>query len=317
MANGNWLVWLWFGLCLVACQSVPPPTIPTQVAVAPTVFVVDGQGEAIPLPATWTPAATSELAPAGITPHATFTPRPTHTPIIFPSATPIRTPTSLPTIALTVPAGPTLPPIASPTPSPAPAGGPNLLPNPSFEGGWYHIDNIPELQVADSWFLDWDEGPNSLDPDPWNRWVRPEMRVLPKEFLPAAERPIFIWDGDQTVKIFKGTGAVSFQLFTEVYLEAGNYNFTVNVFPDLVVGYRPDGTKIWAPDPLSGEVRFILGDIPTGWVLPSFGRKNTFSRTFTLSEGQTIRLGLAIRGRWAIQNNGWFMDDWSLYRLND
>jgi hypothetical protein len=24
-----------------------------------------------------------------------------------------------------------------------------------------------------------------------------------------------------------------------------------------------------------------------------------------------------MRGRWAIQNNGWFMDDWDLYKLGE
>ncbi len=192
--------------------------------------------------------------------------------------------------------------------------GQNLLPNPSFELGWYHPNGLPELQVATQWLIEWDEGPNPLDPDPWNAFVRPESRVLSRDFLPAHEHSLFIWDGDHTVKVFKGQGAISFRLLTDVYLTPGSYEFEVNVFPDLVVGYTADGSKIWAPDPLSGELRFIIGNGSSSWILPSFGRKNTFTFPIDIGTAQTIRIGIAIRGRWAIENNGWFMDDWALRR---
>jgi hypothetical protein len=192
--------------------------------------------------------------------------------------------------------------------------GSNLLPNPSFEEGWYHPGGLPELQVPVQWLLQYDEGVNPLDPDPWNVFVRPETRVLSPDFLPAQERDLFIWDGSHTVKIFKREGSISVRLLTDVYLTPGSYLFEVNVFPDLIVGYNPDGSKIWAPDPLSGEVRFSLNSGGTGWLLPEFGRKNTYSFPFDVTQPGTVRLGLAIRGRWAILNNGWFMDDWGLWR---
>ena len=204
----------------------------------------------------------------------------------------------------------------TPAPSPPPAAGANLLPNASFEEGWYHINGVPELQVPNRWVLEWERGENPLDPDPWNDWVRPESRVLTVDFLPAAEHDTFIWDGRQTVKIFKGQGAISFRLLTDVYLEPGTYLFEIYFFPDLVVEYTDDGEKVWAPDPLSGEVRFVLGAQRTAWVLPTFGQKNRLAHTFSVEAGQVMRLGVAMRGRWAIENNGWFMDDWSLRRLN-
>jgi hypothetical protein len=49
--------------------------------------------------------------------------------------------------------------------------------------------------------------------------------------------------------------------------------------------------------------------------LPTFGQRNTFSHTFTVTEPQTMRVGAAVRGRYAILNNGWFMDHWSLRRV--
>jgi LysM repeat protein len=210
-----------------------------------------------------------------------------------------------------------IPPTPVPPPPPPPVQtGANLLPNRSFEEGWYHIGGIPELQVPTRWILEWDEGHNPLDSDAWNRFARPESRLLNAAFLPANERGLFIWDGAYTLKIFKGTGAISFRLLSDVYLEPGTYRLTINAFPDMVDGYTATGSKIWAPDPLSGEVRFIVGSSGSGWILPAFGQRNTLQHTFTVTSAGTVRLGAAFRGRWAILNNGWFLDDWSLHRLS-
>lgn len=210
-------------------------------------------------------------------------------------------------------------PVVSKLPPPLIAkkpGAPNLLPNPSFEDGWYHPGGVAELQVPNQWVLEWDEGFNPVDPDPWNEFVRPESRLLNKDFLPPSEHDLFIWDGEYTVKIFKGYGALSYRLLTDVHLKPGSYLFEIHVFPDLIVGYTSKGKKIWAPDPLSGEVRFIV-DGPVGgadgsWTLPEIGQKNTLQHVFTVTHERDVKLGVAFRGRWAIENNGWFMDDWSL-----
>lgn len=256
------------------------------------------------VPPTWTSAAESALVSptanlqASRTPQSTFTPWPTIT------QTPTETPTSTPT------------PTETPTPSSTPFEADlNLLPNPSFEEGWYHIDNIPELQVPKQWTLEWVAGDNPLDPDPWNDFVRPESRVLNHDFLPSSEWELFIWDGNHTVKVFKGEGAIYFTLSTMVYLEPGEYVFEVQIFPDLVVGYTEGGSKIYADDPLSGEIQFIV-DVPaTTWILPYIGRRSTYGHTFTIESARFVKIGLAVRGRWAIENNGWFMDDWSLIQV--
>lgn len=193
-------------------------------------------------------------------------------------------------------------------------GAQNVLPNPSFEEGWYHPDGISELQIPNGWQFNWlDENDPPLDPDPWNKWVRPEARVLASAFLPEEERPLFIWDGNQTVKIFKGNGAISFELTTILNLSPGTYTLEIYVFPDLVVYYE-NGEKVWAPDPLSGEVRLIAGGDGTDWLLPTFGQRNRFEHTFTVMQARPVHVGAAMRGRWAIQNNGWFMDNWALYQ---
>jgi hypothetical protein len=144
--------------------------------------------------------------------------------------------------------------------------------------------------------------------------VRPETRVLPDTQLPPAEHPLFLWDGEYTIKMFKGSGAISFRLMTDVSLQPGSYVFEINLFPDLVMAYA-NGQKVWADDPLAGEVRFLQDGGGTDWFLPVFGQKNTFTYTFTVNEARTVRLGIGIRGRFAIANNGWFFDDWSLGRI--
>lgn len=207
-----------------------------------------------------------------------------------------------------------LPIITSPGPF---VHGINRLPNPSFEAGWYHPDDIPELQIPEGWVFTWQTGPTGFGNEPWDIWVRPEVRVLPSEQLPPHEHPLFIWDGNQTVKSFKASGAISFQMTTNVTLEPGKYVFEMSVFPDLIVGYNPDGSKIWAPDPLSGEVKFAAGNSATDWVLPTFGQKNTFYYVFIITQTQTIPISAAMRGRYAILNNGWFMDDWWLWQQDD
>ena len=211
-----------------------------------------------------------------------------------------------------------------PTPSPTPrpiitpvSHAPNLLPNPSFEDGWIHpTPYIAEIQMPLQWSLSWDEGENPLDPSPWNEFVRPESRLLSSDFLPPEEHELFIWDGNWTLKIFKGSGALSYRLKTNVRLTPGTYLLNIHIFPDLVVGYTDSGEKIYAPDPLSGEVRFDVDGEKSNWVLPSFGQKNTLQAVFQVSHERQVDLTVAIRGRWAIQNNGWFMDDWSLTRMN-
>ncbi len=316
------LLFLLIALILSACQGLVSSAgeaadLPTRLAAAatitpsPTAVIPPEEGfPAATVPMTWTPEALAKFAsptPAGL---ASITPRPTNTPwpIFTPTGTATGTPTNTPEAT----------PTGTPTPTANPANlnrnGVNLLPNPSFEGGWHHVSGLPELQVPDNWILGWLEGKNSLDKDPWNRFVRPESRVLNKDFLPAREHSLFIWDGGQTVKIFKGQGALYFWLVTNVYLEPGSYVFDINVFPDMVEEYE-GSNKIWASDPLSGELRFIVESEVGDWILPEFGTKNNYRYAFAVNEAHFVRLGVAFRGRWAIDNNGWFMDDWSLVQI--
>jgi hypothetical protein len=305
------LGWL-FLLGLWGCT--PETIIPTRAALAPTVALptVSQVGQ---VPATWTaappatfPSATAAGQPAPtLTPSATATFRPTRTPISK------FTPTAPPTLTAVVP---TNTPIS---PTPIAAGpitrGPNILPNGSFEDGDNLQGGQPELQVPNGWTLEWDEGRTGFGDEVWDVYVRPEVRVLSTEFLPPSEHALFIWDGEHTVKAFKGYGAISYRLFRDVYLEPGVYELEINLYPDLIMAWNGN-QKVWADDPDSGEMRFIAPGAP-GWRRVAFGRKNTFTHTFTIGEATNVPLGVAIRGRFAIANNGWFLDDWSLRRVTN
>ena len=317
--------WVWLSvLLLAACRGETGATLTVEVTMA---AITPGPTSDLPtmvptaaavVPSTWTPVATAirpiELfsAPPSWTPHApspfvpTSTRPPTATPTPLP---PTETPSPTPFPNVLTPVAPHA------TSTPPPVGGNNLLPNPSFENGWYNLNNIPELQVPNEWWLEWEVGDNPLDPDPWNNFVRPESRVLPRAFLPPHEHSTFIWDGTHTVKVFKGEGSISFRLMTQMFLEPGQYVLEASIFPDLVVGYRADGSKIWAPDPLSGEVQFVVDGFGSGWRLPTFGQRNTITYLFTVTDAHTVSVGVWMRGRWAIENNGWFMDDWALRRV--
>lgn len=309
------MVWLSI-LTISGCRAETPATaLPTRAAVA-AVAAAAPSAEAVGLnvPPTWT-AVAPEVHSATTVP--TIAARAT----AAPSATfpPTRTPVSSSTPPATATA---VPPTDTPTPLPSATSDPNnlvwggnLLPNSSFEEGDYLMGGQAELQLPNGWSFEYDEGPTGFGVEVWDVYRRPEVRVLSAEFLPAYEHALFIWDGRYTVKAFKGNGAISFRLFRDVYLEPGQYKLEINLFPDLVMAWDGD-RKIWADDPESGEVRFIA-PAADGWLRPTFGRKNSFTYPFTISEAQTVRLGAAIRGNHAIANNGWFLDDWSLRRAED
>ncbi len=188
------------GAC--APHTLGSPTLMATVApiVPPTV-----DRDTSPLP-TWTATPSPwphepESEPAG----PTLTKRPSKTPL--PTSTHTMTP--LPTATSTPEPTETATPQA--TPSSHPLTG-NLLPNPSFEQSWYHPGGIPELQIPVQWRFEWKEGENPLDSDPWNVYVRPEVRVLSPDFLPPFEHQLYIWDGMRTLKIFKREGAINVRL---------------------------------------------------------------------------------------------------------
>lgn len=201
---------------------------------------------------------------------------------------------------------------ATTTAAPAAVAGANLFKNGSFEEGWhYYLYN--ELQIPDGWQVAIDEGPNTLSPGAGGNFARPEIRNVSSANLAESEQSDFIFDGNKTLKAFKGYAPTIFHFFQDVYLQPGRYRMTLNFFPDIVDTY--DGGRVFATDPLSGEVRIIHNDNVYDWTTVTPGEKNSRVYEFTVNQAGGVRLGASFRNRFAPANNGWFLDDWRLEKI--
>lgn len=192
----------------------------------------------------------------------------------------------------------------------------NMLRNSSFEDGWYHPEGVPELQVPEEWVF-WYATPdceNPYDPAEHSRFVRPEVRVLPKEQLPPLEQDLFILDRHHTLKIFKGSGAWYGKL--QQLTLPGHYLFTVNIFADLVKEYL-DGMKVWADDPQGhdGLVRLSSAGQQGPWVSLTPGQWNDISWEFRCTEFEILQV--EIMCPFPLANSGIFADAWSLTQIEE
>ncbi|MGB1252630.1 MAG: LysM peptidoglycan-binding domain-containing protein [Candidatus Promineifilaceae bacterium] len=241
------------------------------------------------------PAATATPQPTAVgqQPTATAEPIATNEPTtIAPTATAT---TPLPTA--------TTPPLPTAT-TPPTVGGANLLSNGSFEGGHYNLNGLAELQVPTDWRLQWTEGPNDFGTNDF----RPETRVLSEIYLPPHERPMFIFDGSYTFKVFKGYGPINVSLLHDILLQPGTYELEVSIFPDQVVAYEGGG-KIYATGDASQVRLFANNGQTTGWLFPTIGQKNTITYQFTVDSTQTVTVGVGMLGKYGLINNGFFVDN--------
>jgi hypothetical protein len=193
----------------------------------------------------------------------------------------------------------------------------NYLANPSFEGGWYHPGGVAELQIPDNYHFSYaDESvDNPYDSNPWAKFVRPEVRVLPSAFLPEHEHDLFILHGDQTLKIFKGNGSWQAELWQDVNLPPGRYRLTIQIFGDLVKYYE-NGQKVWADDPAGRDglvwITFDGQSLIEEMSLRA-GQWNVISAVFETNDGGDVRLRIICP--FPLNNNGLFMDDWRIERM--
>lgn len=306
---------------LAGCGGETPAAEATPVAAAVTsapaatwtplpaaVVVTNTPAPTLPPPASPTPAPSATPLPAS--PTAEASPTPAASPTLAATATAIP-PTSAPATA-----GPTRPPAtaAPPTLSPNPTLGENLLPNPSFEEGFSNQNGIAELHAPNGWRIEYQEGPTGFGSNAWDVYVRPDVRVFPAAFLPPEEHGLYIFDGSTTVKVFREQGALSMRLVTDVELGPGTYVLEANFFADVFEKYENDH-KVAPSDPNAGEAALIAGTGGTGWIANNYLARNTLKHTFTVTSAQTMTVGVGFRGRYAIANNGWFVDNLSLRQL--
>jgi len=292
---------------LAEIQETTPPTAEVPMEIPPTWTAIpqiaeDSPDPTDPAPPTNTAVPTSTTAPPTDTPEPTATDTPEPTATLSLANTRVPAPTTPPE------------PAAPPTLPPEPVLGVNLMPNGSFEEGHYNQNGIPELQLPNGWRIEWDEGPTGFGDQSYDVYVRPEARVLSGAFLPPEEHGLYIYDGWHTIKVFKGSGALSFRLLTDVALEPGTYVIEAKMFADIVRAWE-NRTKVPPADPTAAEFHFIVGDGGTFWTKQNYGQINVHNWTFTIDTPQTVKIGLAFRGKYAIANNGWFVDDVSLRRV--
>jgi hypothetical protein len=170
------------------------------------------------------------------------------------------------------------------------------------------------MQIPNGWRVEYDQGNTGFGSQVWDVWVRPEMRVMSTAFLPAAEHSLYVFDGAFTIKAFKDDGAISFRLLTDAALQPGTYVLEAQFYSDVFERFE-NNQKIPPSDPSAAEVRLIAAGGGTNWLTQNFGQKNVVTYTFTVSSAQTAAVGIGLRGRYAIANNGWFLDNFSLKRV--
>jgi len=179
--------------------------------------------------------------------------------------------------------------------------------NHSFEGGHYNLNGLAELQVPNGWRLEWREGPNNFGTHDF----RPETRVLSGIFLPPNERPMFIFDGWHTFKVFKGYGPINVSLLQDIVLQPGTYEFEATVFPDQVEAYENGGKRYASGDAAQIEL-FAHNGQTTGSRFPIIGQANTMTFRFTVDSAQSVTVGIKMIGRYGLINNGFFVDNMKL-----
>lgn len=200
--------------------------------------------------------------------------------------------------------------------------GDNLLRNASFEAGAYHWNNIAEVEIPNEWGFWFAPHTTPLLPRQDQQFDRPECKVWRRDQVRPWESAHAFVAGEHGVVAFGTFKALWFRYFQDVAgLTTGQrYRLTVPVFPDLAVAFTERGERIWAPDPLSGEVRLlaeagsaVVAD--TGYIDGTgglnFGQYNILTLDFTASQ-PGMRLVVECRGRWGLRNNTWYLDGLSL-----
>jgi lysozyme len=202
------------------------------------------------------------------------------------------------------------------------------LDNGDFEGGWHHPGNVPELQIPAGWEFKWRDGnepgwANPFDTAAHSRFMRPEVRTLPAAQLPEPERPVFIRDGKQTLKVFKGSGAWYATLMQTArgLVPGTRYLLKTPVWPDVVMRYD-NGRKVFADDARACLWRARVGATVVGgpgehgafgggWRSLSPGRWNEPAVEFTAA-GTTADVKIDLLLPFPLPQNGIFADGWTL-----
>jgi len=188
--------------------------------------------------------------------------------------------------------------------------------NNSFEGGhykWGIQQNVPD--GFDFWSAGPDDPSNWVDPAPHSRFAIPEVQIASKNNLPPFEHGTLIVHGKQSVKVFKARQSWYVRLYRWVTLPPGDYLFYVPVFGDFYTGNNPDGSKIPAPDPKTGQVKLHFNRQGVGHWRSMTPYLEYVEHLFYFNwGGGAVDLGVELLGAHPVKNAGIFTDYWRLFR---
>ncbi|MCL4264229.1 MAG: protein kinase [Anaerolineae bacterium] len=219
-----------------------------------------------------------------------------------------------------------------PTPTPTPEV--NLLAdNDSFESGTYGFvvrstgdsSHADELLVPLGWqFMTDDNWP--VDGNPDLLYFYPEMQPQERlnlnectDDLPENDAVCDLFHRDKIMKVFKGGAPIRFALFKNMPLGPGIYRFSVDFFADAVWGYSDSGQKEWAPE---GHAELHLC-VENGiyqhldWQPVPIGQASSRFVEFVVPDSQNVILFAMFRNNHEINNNGWFLDHFTLQKIAD
>lgn len=196
----------------------------------------------------------------------------------------------------------------------------NLLRNGSFEGQWRDLN--ARQQIPNEWEFWADERtPNPFSGESYNRFGQPEVRVMLKAQLPAAEWVPFGLDGGQLLHVFGAAFYVGF--VQDVSLVAGHYRLTAQIFPDVVERY--DGAdKVFAEDPNACRIRFVYRDggntaHVSEWLQLKAGVLHRPSWEFDVERDEAGKVVVQFMAPFNLQppqgSNGIFCDAWTLEEI--
>lgn len=212
-----------------------------------------------------------------------------------------------------------------PTPTPTPEV--NLLTgadNPSFESDApFFINSVSgaqkiELMVPAGWKLLVDDNYPVRAEEPDLKYVYPEMIPRRMEHLnecnTAVPAPVCaLFNRDQVLKVFKGGLPIRFALYKDVTLQPGVYRFKIDFFADTVQFYQ-DGQKVWGEEGMA-EIQLCIERAEydhQDWQPVEIGQVSSQELIFIVPQHQNVTLYAKFRNNFAINNNGWFLDNFLL-----
>lgn len=185
----------------------------------------------------------------------------------------------------------------------------NLLTNGSFDNGWTDASDFPG-QHPNGWSLAWNTGAAA---DGYQYQIGEAVHKN-AALLPAAEREVFIWDGQWTYKVFAANRAIWPRLKQTVSLPGGIYRLTTPVWTDC---YHWQGGKNYNLDPrhIEWQVK-VNGQVVADWRQLTAGRRETPSVEF-VHGGGAAELAVHLRAKWPVASNNFWLDGWTLEEVTE